>query len=47
MEEARKVRSDLTKDELERFERYGAIEFKSIRAPDMRVEVYIPSRTQH
>jgi hypothetical protein len=47
MDEPRKVRADLTKQELERLERYGAIEFKSIRAPDMRVEVYIPSRTQH
>jgi hypothetical protein len=45
MEETRKVRCDLTKQELERLERYGAIEFKSIRAPDMRVEVFIPDRT--
>jgi hypothetical protein len=47
MDEPRKVRTGLTKAELERLERYGPIEFKSIRAPDMRVEVYIPSRTQH
>jgi hypothetical protein len=47
MDEQRKLRDDLTAEELERLERYGALAFKSIRAPDMRVEVFVPSREQH
>jgi hypothetical protein len=47
MDQPRKVKVDVTKRELKRLERYGAIEFKSVPAPDMRLKVYIPSRTQH
>jgi hypothetical protein len=47
LDESRRVRPDLTKEEREQLKRYGAIEFKSIRAPDMPVEVFVPSRTQH
>jgi hypothetical protein len=43
----RKLREDLTTEELERLEKYGSLNFKSIRQVDMRVEPYLPSRTQH
>ena len=46
MPEARKIRQDLTKEERERLQKYGALTFKSIRRPDMRVEKFIPSREQ-
>jgi hypothetical protein len=47
MPDARKIRQDLTKEELERLQKYGSLSFASIRRPDMRVEKFIPSRTQH
>jgi hypothetical protein len=47
MEETRKIREDLTKEESERLQKYGSLSFKSIRRPDMRVEKFIPSKTQH
>lgn len=47
MHEPRKLRENLTPEELERLKRYGVLVFKSIRAPNMRVEPFIPSRTQH
>jgi hypothetical protein len=40
MIEARKTRPDLTKEELERLEKYGSLTFKSTRSPDRRVEQY-------
>jgi hypothetical protein len=43
----RKPREDISKEELERLERYGSLSFKSIRRPDMRIEPYQPSREQH
>jgi hypothetical protein len=43
----RKPRGDLSKEELERLERYGSLSFKSVRHPDMRIEPYQPSREQH
>jgi hypothetical protein len=43
----RKLREDLTKQELERLQKYGSLSFKSIRRPNWRVEKFIPSRTQH
>lgn len=43
----RKIRQDLTKEQRERLERFGSIEFKSTRSPDMRVEPFVPSREQH
>ena len=43
----RKIRQNLRKEELERLETFGSLTFKSIRRPDMRVEKFIPSRTQH
>jgi hypothetical protein len=43
----RKVRQDLTPEERERLERHGGIDFRSIRAPDRRVQPFISSRTQH
>jgi hypothetical protein len=46
MDEPRKVRADLTAEEQEWLERYGALAFKSTQVPDLRVEVFIPSRTQ-
>jgi hypothetical protein len=46
-QQPRKIRNDLTAEELERLEHYGSISFKSIRRPDMRVEKFIPSKTQH
>jgi hypothetical protein len=47
MDEPRKLREDLTEAEIERLKRSGALTFKSIRAPNMRVEPFIPNRTQH
>jgi hypothetical protein len=47
MAETRKIPENLTKEELERLQNYGAIEFKSVRWPDWRVEKLTPSRTQH
>jgi hypothetical protein len=47
MPDIRKIRQDLTKEEKERLQKYGSVTFKSIRRPDMRVERFIPSRTQH
>ena len=48
MQEAeRKLRSDLSKEELERVEKFGSLSFKSIRRPEMRVEKFIPSRERH
>jgi hypothetical protein len=47
MADTRKVRENLTKEERERLKRYRSLSFKSIRRPDMRVEKFIPSRTQH
>jgi hypothetical protein len=46
-QEARKLRPDLTEAEKARLEKHGSLTFKSIRRPDMRVEKFIPSRTQH
>jgi hypothetical protein len=46
-QQPRKVRSDLTPAEKERLERYGSLSFKSLRCPDMRTEVFVPSREQH
>lgn len=40
-DQPRKIRSDLTPAEKTRLERYGALNFKSIRCPDMRVEQYV------
>ena len=45
--QARKIRSDLTPAERERLEKFGSLNFKSIRCPDMRTEVFVPSREQH
>jgi hypothetical protein len=42
----RKLRENLTKEEVERLQKYGSLSFKSIRCPDRRVEKFIPSRTQ-
>jgi hypothetical protein len=47
MADTRKIRENLTKEELDRLQEYGSLSFKSIRRPDMRVEKFIPSRTQH
>jgi hypothetical protein len=47
MPETRKIRKDLTNEELERLQKYGSLVFKSIRRPDMRIEKFIPSREQH
>jgi hypothetical protein len=46
-QEPRKLRSDLTEAEKARLEKFGSLTFRSIRRPDMRVEKFIPSRTQH
>jgi hypothetical protein len=43
MPDTRKIRKNLTKDELERLQKYGSLSFKSVRRPDMRVEKF----TQH
>jgi hypothetical protein len=45
--ETRKLRSDLTPEELERLEKFGPLSFKSIRRVDNRVENFIPSKEQH
>jgi hypothetical protein len=45
--ESRKIRDNLTVEERERLEKHGALSFKSVRRPDMRVEKFIPSRTQY
>jgi hypothetical protein len=47
MDEPRKRREGLTHVELGRLKEFGAIEFKSIRGLDMRVEPIVASRTQH
>jgi hypothetical protein len=48
MPDTRKVCCEnLTKEELERLQKYGSLSFKSIRRADMRVERFIPSREQH
>jgi hypothetical protein len=41
-----KIRTDLTPAQKERLERYGSLNFKSIRRVDMRVEKFIPSKDQ-
>jgi hypothetical protein len=46
-QEARKLRPDLTEAEKARLQKFGSLKFKSIRRPDMPVEKFIPSRTQH
>jgi hypothetical protein len=46
-QEPRKLRLDLTAEEKGRLVRFGSLNFKSIRRPDMRVEKFIPSREQH
>jgi hypothetical protein len=46
-QEPRKLRLDLTAEEKARLEKFGSLSFNSIRRPDMRVEKFIPSRTQH
>ncbi len=46
--EPRKIRQDLTKEELERLAKFGAIEFKSVRpAWDPGHTKFVPSREQH
>jgi hypothetical protein len=45
--EVRKLRLDLTAKEKARLIKFGSLNFKSIRRPDMRVEKFIPSRDQH
>jgi hypothetical protein len=45
--ETRKLRSDLTAQEIERLEKFGSLTFKSIRKIDRRVEKFIPSKDQH
>jgi hypothetical protein len=42
-----KLRQDLTDEQKAEALRIGRIEFKSVRAPDMRVQPFIPSREQH
>jgi hypothetical protein len=46
-QEARKLRPDLTEERKACLEKFGSLTFKSIRRPDMQVEKFIPSRTQH
>ena len=47
-QEPRKIRQDLTKEELERLAKFGAIEFKSARpAWDPGTALFIPSKAQH
>jgi hypothetical protein len=46
-QERRKLREDLTEEQKAEARRIGRLEFKSIRRVDMRVEKFIPSRTQH
>jgi hypothetical protein len=43
----RRLREDLSKEEIERLEKYGSLSFKSTRRPDMRVEHFLPSKTRH
>jgi hypothetical protein len=45
--EHRKIRADLTVEELERLQKYGSLSFKSIRRVDRRIEKFIPSKAQH
>jgi hypothetical protein len=45
-DQPRKIRTDLTPAQKERLERYGSLNFKSIRRVDMRVEKFIPSKDQ-
>jgi hypothetical protein len=45
--EPRKLRQDLTAQEIERLEKFGSLTFKSIRKIDRRVEKFIPSKDQH
>ena len=47
MAETRKIRPDLTAEEKARLEKFGSINFNSIRRLDMRVEKFIPSKDQH
>jgi hypothetical protein len=49
MEETkRKLRDDLTPEERERAERIGSLKIREFKtAYSMRVEKFIPSRTQH
>jgi hypothetical protein len=47
MAETRKLRSDLTAEELERLQKFGSLSFTSIRRVDHRVEKFIPSKDQH
>jgi hypothetical protein len=45
-DQPRKIRTDLTPAQKERLERYGSLNFVSIRRPDWRVEKFIPSKDQ-
>jgi hypothetical protein len=47
MPETRKIRTDLTQEERDRLERYGSLNFASIRRPDWRVEKFLPCQRQH
>jgi hypothetical protein len=47
MGETRKIRADLTVEELERLRKYGSLNFKSVRRVGCRVEKFIRSREQH
>jgi hypothetical protein len=42
----RKLGNDLTPAEREKAERIGSLDYASHRRPDMRVEKFIPSKTQ-
>jgi hypothetical protein len=46
-ERERRLRSDLSPQELDLLAKYGSLNFKSLRCPDMRTEVFVPSRDQH
>jgi hypothetical protein len=46
-ETSRKICTGLIADENARLEKFGSLNFKSIRHPDMRVDVFVPSREQH
>jgi hypothetical protein len=47
MPDTRKIREDLTAEEKARLAKFGSLNFESIRRPDMWVEKFIPSPTQH
>ena len=46
-QEPRKLRSGLTEEQKAEALRIGCLADKSHRFPDMRVEVFVPSRNQH